>query len=81
MQYDTEEYTYIPAPGDMFDIVLGATSGGDMAEVQFFVDYLNLFTAQRSKVIPSIRMHSRLLQKTEHEKPPCSCAIVFDPSG
>lgn len=49
MQYDTEEYTYIPAPGDMFDIVLGATSGGDMAEVQFFVDYLNLYTAQRSK--------------------------------
>ena len=26
----------------MLDIVLGATAGGDVTEVQFFVSYLNL---------------------------------------
>jgi len=30
----------------MLDIVLGAASGGHMAEVQLFVDYLNLNIAQ-----------------------------------
>lgn len=38
--------TYIPSTWNMLDIVLGATSGGDMAEIQLFVDDLNLNTAQ-----------------------------------
>lgn len=32
----------------MFDIVLGATARGDVAEVQLFVHYLNLKTGRRT---------------------------------
>lgn len=42
-------YTYISSTRYMLDIVLGATSGGYMAEVQFFVDYLNLNIAQQHR--------------------------------
>lgn len=42
-------YTYISSTRNMLDIVLRATSGGDMAEVQLFVDYLNLNTAQQHR--------------------------------
>lgn len=64
-RYDTDTYTYIPSPGDMFDIILGATSGGDMAEVQLFVDYLNLNTAQTQgqRLFQPYSMQSRLIQK------------------
>lgn len=34
--------TYVAASRDMFDIVLGATARRDVAEVQLFVEDLNL---------------------------------------
>lgn len=40
--------TYIATSRDMFDIVLGATTRRDMAEVQLFVHYLNLKTGRHT---------------------------------
>ena len=40
--------TYVAPPGDMFDIVLGATARRDVTEVQLFVHYLNLQTDRQT---------------------------------
>ena len=45
--------TYVASSRDMLDIVFGAAARGDVAEVQFFVDYLNLrdSTAAQGQVV------------------------------
>ena len=48
--------TYVAPPGDMFDIVLGATARRDVTEVQLFVHYLNLQTDRQTDV-PTRQTH------------------------